>query len=500
MSLNPYRWQDVLPFFSSQLFITVQEAGLFADSKTFADVSVKTNWQDAIAAFEAKRDQDGFDLQQFIDTHFDIPGPVAPLQNVDRSNPIEYVNSMWQALTRAPDTQTNTSLIPLSRPYIVPGGRFREIYYWDTYFTALGLMDAGHSETVVHLLENFVDIIEEVGCIPNGNRAYYHTRSQPPVMALLYNLVADELTDAQRTRVAAGLRTEHAFWIRGSEQLSVVSPTYGRVVRMPDGSVLNRYYDDADTPRPESWREDIETARKVGAQSADFYRHIRAACESGWDFSSRWLADPMDLASIRTTEIVPVDLNSLLVVLEQTLARLATTQAEAEDYQQRATARCQAIDTFLFCEDCYYDYHLPSSQITGVISAAATLPLFVGIASAKQATVVSQKVSDDLLQPGGIVTTALKTGQQWDSPNGWAPLQYFAAQGLSCYGFGKLAREIMQRFVSTIEFQFTEQGVMLEKYDVCEPHKQAGGGEYEVQLGFGWTNGVYQRFTRLLNE
>ena len=489
------KWQAVLPFFSSELFQEVQQKPVFEDSKTFADACVTSDWQSVLTQYETDHKSPDFNLIEFVNTHFVLPEATPDSASVTSVSALDYVHKMWDVLTRQPDTRDNSSLIGLSRPYIVPGGRFREIYYWDSYFTALGLIDSKRHDMVINMLENFLDILNEVGCVPNGNRAYYHTRSQPPILALMFELVEEHLSVAQKKRVVTGLLKEHAFWMQGEKDLSLqpLSATC-RVVRMPDASVLNRYYDNADTPRPESWREDIETAKQAGAKSDEFYRNIRAACESGWDFSSRWLAEPDSLASIRTTEIVPVDLNSLLYRLEKTLARIAPTALQQQHFDQRATARKQALQTFLWSHDYYYDFVLSEGKCSPVVSAAGAVPLFAQIATTSQAKAVQQKLEQCLLKAGGIVTTSLETGQQWDTPNGWAPLQYFCVQGLINYGHQGLADTIMQRFISTVEHHYEHNGVMLEKYNVCTPHLRAGGGEYDIQLGFGWTNGVYKRF------
>ena len=498
MALTTSGWRNCLPFFKSNLFKDVQNAALFEDSKTFADAIVLGDWQNVISQYEQQRNNEGFSLSSFVGTHFKMPDMVASRAGGAFTTVPEYVQHMWDVLTRTPDANNVDSLISLSRPYIVPGGRFREIYYWDSYFTALGLIDSGKADMVINMLENFLDILNEVGCIPNGNRAYYYTRSQPPVLALMFSLVEEKLSETQRQRAIAGIEKEYAFWMNGAQSISDTQDAKQaseHLVRMPSGALLNRYYDSEASPRPESYREDIETAEQVGAKSVEFYRHIRAACESGWDFSSRWLADENALSSIRTTEIVPVDLNALLYFVEDTLARVSS-EANAKKYREAATNRKQAINTYLWNEDkaCFYDYHYPSATQTAVLSAAATVPLFVDLATNAQAEGVNIALKTQLLARGGIVTTANSTTQQWDAPNGWAPLQWLAVKGLLNYGFTEEASDIINRFTQTIEDHFAQTGVILEKYDVCEPDKTASGGEYEVQLGFGWTNGVYTRF------
>ena len=148
----------------------------------------------------------------------------------------------------------------------------------------------------------------------------------------------------------------------------------------------------------------------------------------------------------------------------------------------------------------YFDYHFPSQRQTDVVSAAMCVPLFVNIASSEQADLVRTTVMNGLLKEGGVVTTLNTTSQQWDAPNGWAPLQLFAVEGLRNYGFEMQAKTIMLRFCKTIEAHFATSNVLLEKYNVVEPNIKAGGGEYDVQLGFGWTNGVYTRFQTYLNQ
>lgn len=523
MNTSKYTWQDSLTFFASDLFKQVQLAGVFPDSKTFADAIVKGDLNSVLSDYKKARDkaqQQGqqIDLEAFVNAHFELPSSDNATSNARFSSVKDYIEQMWDVLTRNPDTQNKDSLIALSRPYIVPGGRFREIYYWDSYFTALGLIDAGRSDMAVNMLENFVDILNEVGCIPNGNRAYYYSRSQPPILALFYRLLADHLSEDQKNYVIEGLKKEYQFWMQegdtDSRNQQCYEPTRQqtsspqqtiratkRVVHLPCGAVLNRYFDTEASPRPESYREDIETAEQIGADKAAFYQHVRAACESGWDFSSRWLKNPQHLSSIRTTEILPVDLNALLVTLEQTLAEVSQGEQKSR-YQLAATQRIQAIDKYLFNahKGGYFDLHFPTLAQTDIVSAAMSVPLFVGIASQIQAEIVQQTLLSSLLKEGGIVTTTQTTAQQWDAPNGWAPLQLFAVEGLRRYGFGEDATTIMQRFCKTIEDNFAALGVLLEKYNVCQTNIRAGGGEYDVQLGFGWTNGVYTRFQTYLQS
>lgn len=499
-------WHASLPFYASQLFHDVQLSGLFEDSKTFADVTPKTAWNVIIDAYQIEQSQADFNLAHFVREHFILPEPVSLRAQATSDSVKTYIDNMWQALTKQPDPPGVCSLIPLKRPYIVPGGRFREIYYWDSYFTALGLMHTPHQGLVRDMLENFLDVQHTVGCIPNGNRAYYHTRSQPPILALMAELVlADTANPQLASRCLLGMEQEYQFWMQGHEQLNKDYPSHRRVVRMSNGTLLNRYFDDDNSPRPESYREDIEAAAFLPpALRPQFYRDLRAACESGWDFSSRWLSDASSLNSICTTRIVPVDLNSLMYLLEKQLSAgfASLDPAKSDYYADCARRRQQAINHYMWDanQGVYRDYHLLEQTQTKVVSAATTVPLFVGLSSQAQADAVALVVEQQLLKKGGLVTTLQASEQQWDSPNGWAPLQWFAVKGLQDYGHQQLAKHIMQNWLNCVENYFAKHHTMLEKYNVCDLDATATGGEYKVQFGFGWTNGVSAQFYALLNN
>lgn len=283
----------------SPLYEEVQMSGLFADSKYFVDAVPLQPVADIMAAYTAARSTPDFDLRRFIETHFQLP---AEADNSYRSDnkPIHiHLAELWNVLTRTPDQQAGT-LIPLPHPYIVPGGRFREVYYWDSYFTMLGLQVSKRVDLIENMVNNFAYLINTVGFIPNGNRSYYLGRSQPPFFASMVLLLMEEKGEEILGKYLSPLEKEYAFWMDGLSQLSDTQTTYRRVVRMPDGSVLNRYWDDMDTPRPEAFTEDKHLAESSGRNPQEVYRHIRAAAESGWDFSSRWFSDGETMQTIQT--------------------------------------------------------------------------------------------------------------------------------------------------------------------------------------------------------
>lgn len=478
------------------LFDAVQMAQVFPDGKTFVDAVPKEDPAAILAAYRKVKPKTREALKAFVEAHFTLPaqgnGAPAPQEKLGLR---AHVQALWPVLSRpALAPEPGSSALALPAPYVVPGGRFREIYYWDSYFTMLGLRVDGHQPMIEHMLGDFVSLIQRYGHIPNGTRSYYLSRSQPPFFALMLDLSDARDPAVLRTRLAA-LRSEYGYWMHGASCITAAQAACEHVVRMADGSLLNRYWDARETPRDESYREDVNTAKAAtGRPLTAVYRDLRAGAESGWDYSSRWLADGKTLATVHTTDIVPVDLNSLLWAMERGIAQRCATLADAEcaaDFTRRAAQRGKAIDTYLWRapEQRYADYDWRKQQATPVLSAATLFPLFVGAASAEQASAVAATVRARLLAPGGLRTTGNRTGQQWDTPNGWAPLQWVAIDGLAGYGQRDLAADIAGRWLTTVDRAYRATGKMLEKYDV-EEQVPGGGGEYPLQDGFGWTNGV----------
>ncbi|NOU50015.1 alpha,alpha-trehalase [Pseudoalteromonas sp. JBTF-M23] len=491
------------------LFKDVQLSGIFTDSKTFADAIPKQSWQVAQQAYEqADLPLTTSQLTSFVAEHFSFaPQPeLQALQKVTCVN--DYIQALWPKLLRKGFTASNNSLLTLQHDYVVPGGRFNEIYYWDSYFTALGLEDSGNISLIESMVDNFVSLIERIGCVPNGNRVYYTSRSQPPVLALMVKLLMPyKKSDIEwLKRMVDAMTKEHAFWHQGEQQLGSSSGELKRIVKFTNGMQLNRYWDDKPEPRPESYAEDVADAKRLPAEQQEaFFRNIRAACESGWDFSARWLDDPKSLLSINTTNRVPIDLNALLYLLEKTLSECLITLEQAgqsQAFSQRAEKRKTAILQLLWSDKhgWFCDFDLVKKQVSPVLSLAGCVPLFAGIADEAQALAIASKLECDFLRSGGLVSCLSETSQQWDSPNGWAPLQWFAISGLRDYGQFDLAEDIAQRWLNMLEKDFAKRGCLLEKYNVCDPAKTAGGGEYQVQQGFGWTNGVTSRLQVLYNN
>ena len=485
------------------LFHDVQLARVYPDSKTFVDSRPRSAPSEISARYSAAKTALGFDLRAFVEQNFEAPRAAGEGVRSDTSQSMEeHIRTLWPALTRPADAaDARSSLIPLPGPYVVPGGRFREVYYWDSYFTMLGLIQSNRTDLVKNMLDNFAYLVQTVGHVPNGNRTYYLSRSQPPYFAAMVGLYASATDTARALPYLDAMEAEHAFWMAGAESVAPGAAAR-RVVRLRDGSLLNRYWDDRPEPRPESYREDFELAQRVPeGQREALYRNIRAAAESGWDFSSRWMRDPADLRTLETTELIPVDLNSLLYHAERTIAALRLVRGRTGDAQvaarfaAAAASRRQALlaATYDPAEGFFYDVRWRSGErVTDRPTMAAAAPLYFGLATPEQGRAVAARLGKDFLSAGGFVTTLRASGQQWDSPNGWPPLQWLGAQAVRAYGRSDLADDARDRWLALNRRTYRVTGKMTEKYDVTDLSKRAGGGEYPTQDGFGWTNGVAQ--------
>jgi alpha,alpha-trehalase len=485
------------------LFVAVQEAQIFPDGKAFPDAVPKSSPEDILKDYHAAQPNSPAALAAFVESHFALPSQVEGAPSAPNQTSITaHIDGLWDVLTRNSTTvPMYSSLLALPQPYVVPGGRFREMYYWDSYFTMLGLAESGRQDLVGGMVRDFGYLIDTFGHVPNGARTYYLSRSQPPFYFEMVALTSPDDPAAAFAAYLPQLRREYAFWMEGAQSVLPGKP-HRRVVAMPDGSVLNRFWDDRDTPRDESYREDTELARTSKRPANELFRDIRAAAESGWDFGSRWFADGRTRATMDTTDIVPVDLNSLLFGLENAIragCERGGDKACAGEFAEHAATRRRAIDHYLWDADrgAYLDFGLTNGARMALVSAATLYPLFVSLASKTQATAVANITARELLKAGGIVTTTLATGQQWDSPNGWAPLQWIAISGLRGYGEDSLAATIACRWMANVNDVYRHSGKLVEKYDVVTVGRSGGGGEYPSQDGFGWTNGVMRKLMAL---
>ncbi|WP_240740146.1 alpha,alpha-trehalase TreF [Flagellimonas allohymeniacidonis] len=496
-----------IALYETQFFKDIQLQAIFKDSKTFVDLVPKEHASVLESKYLSEKDKPEFDLAQFVADNFEDKSMKALEFKTDTTKTMyEHITSMWDKLTRGPDSLIpNSTRIPLPHKYVVPGGRFQEIYYWDSYFTLEGLVVDGREDLAKNMVDNFSFLIDSIGFIPNGTRDYYRSRSQPPFYALMVDAVSRNDSTVLANYLPQLLK-EYNFWM-GSEGELQPNKANRHVVQLGSGAVLNRYWDKENTPRPEAYKEDIHLASGAANDSLQktLYNHLRSGAASGWDFSSRWFGTKGEFNSTETANILPVDLNCLLFFLENTISKaydLKGNQEESDAFAQKANQRKEAIESLFWNEEngFFHDYNFSKGGLTNELSLAAAFPLYFELASAEQANRVKDVLMEKFLKDGGLVTTLEHSGQQWDAPNGWAPLQWIAVKGLLNYGHEEEAKEIMTRWLALNERVYKNTGKMMEKYNVEDLSLLSGGGEYETQDGFGWTNGVALGFKQMLDD
>lgn len=496
-----------------ELFKEVQLKGVFPDSKTFPDCVPKIKAEEILVKYEEQKKTPNFDLRKFVLENFSLPQSLSNNYVSNSKVSVEqHTNDLWSVLTRKPKDIGGT-LVPLLKPHVLSGGKFGEVYYWDSYFIMLGLQTSNKDSLMANTVLNLAQLIQDFNHIPSGNRSYYFSRSQPPFFTSMVKLLSEMKGHEQKLlQYLPQIQREYQYWMaveRGGEDAQKQNEArkrgdkaYRKTVFLGKDDMLNRYFDDKNTPRPEAYKEDIATAAKSGRKANEVYQDLRSGAESGWEFSSRWLRDGQNLTSIHITEILPVDLNALLYNIELTLADIYKAKNEpeyAKSIQTLADKRKAIFDKYFWNENAgfYFDYDFVAGKQTDVYSLAAVYPLFFKMATPAQAQKVAQVLENKFLQAGGLTTTLIKTGQKWDGPYGFAPLQYLAIEGLRNYGFNDLANKIKQNWIANNVRVYKNTGKMFEKYNVYDLNLENGGGEYPFQDGYGWTNGVLQK---LLNE
>ncbi|XP_036817662.1 trehalase [Oncorhynchus mykiss] len=503
----------------------VQTAKLFDDDKHFVDMKLKSAPDIILTAFHNLTHGDPNSvppavLRDFLHKYFDEPGKeFAPWSPPDwHDNPqflagiadaelrswAEKLHHLWKSLGRKISSDAlahpeQYSQIFTPHPFVVPGGRFRELYYWDSYWVINGLLLSEMTDTARGMILNFIHLINRYGFIPNGARVYYERRSQPPFLSLMvesyYQTTND--TDFLRTALPA-LEQEYLFWMRNR---SVAVEVKG------NKHVLNRFDVQVGLPRPESYSDDLELAEGLTEDAAErLWKELHSGAESGWDFSSRWFVDGLgnnngSLKDTRTSLLIPTDLNALLCRNERTLAHFYRTlgnESEAARYDKAVSARQEAIEAVLWDEKrgVWLDYSLVTNTSHPAFYPTNLAPVWADCyshPSMGQKALHYLQTSGGLAFPNGVPTSLVDSGQQWDYPNAWPPLQHILIQGLSSLPSQEareLGFDLAQSWIRTNWLAYVKYEAMFEKYNVNGDGKPGGGGEYEVQLGFGWTNGV----------
>ncbi len=378
---------------SGALFQAVQLLKLFPDSKTFADAEPRASGAQIETEFREL-------LLEFVQSHFDLP-QTSNLNIVPQPSLEAHIDALWSLLERPSVTpQPDSSLLALPEASVVPGGRFQEMYYWDTYFSMLGIQIAGRKDLLLALVKNFSSIIERYGFIPNGCRTYYLSRSHPPLLVLMLELLEQVFDRDAITPFLPALKREYEFFMTR------------RSVQLPNGASLNRYWDAKNAPREESYLEDVELIQQ-NPEHLTLGRELRAAAESGWDFSSRWFG-ASGLGGIHTTDFAPIDLNCILYYLETQLG----IWLEDETYTQSAQTRKTTI--LEYCWDETHGWFFDLEHQTGICSRSWTLagmfPLYFGLATPAQAAWVAANLEKNFLKDGGLITTLIYAGSAMGCP------------------------------------------------------------------------------------
>lgn len=453
-----------------------------------------------------------------------------------------------------PEELPTAGLLYLPKPYVVPGGRFNEMYGWDSYFIILGL-EADHREALAKgMVDNFLFEIEHYGAVLNANRTYYLTRSQPPfltsmIRAVYENPASFPATPAGRTEARAWLalaytlaEKDYSTWTRPEHKAGTTGLAryfdygHGPVPEMADDST---YYsdvirwlvahphaisgDEAGAPYLVKGPEhptDAEAARlkqtscDVNASALcmrawadgyrltkDFYVGDRAMRESGFDPSFRF--GPFDGS---TEHYAPVCLNSLLYRYERDLQHIALLLGkgtEAARWSKRAQMRNAAIHRYLWRQQqgVFADYDFVKHKSSDYAYISSLYPLWAGVASREEAQRVVAKLNL-FERPGGLSMSNFDSGMQWDEPFGWAPTNWVSVAGLMAAGYREDANRLAKKWDATVDQGFANDGTIREKYNVVSGNAnvKVSAGYKSNEIGFGWTNAVYLKMKEVIAE
>jgi len=473
----------------------------------------------------------------YLPAEFPAPGSVEQLEKQCNVQ-VQHLPAVIHHLGEMDPSKIDPpGLLYLENRYVVPGGRFNEMYGWDSYFIIRGLIRDRRFDLARGMVENFFFEIEHYGAILNANRSYYLTRSQPPfltsmILAVYEAQKAEGHPDDEWLAKAYGYAVrDHALWTSDPH--------------LAGSTGLSRYFDFGTGPAAESLKDETGHYRQVAgyflqqegldsgyvlesnaakpsplaagsafalricdaagameqaactpagtvALSADYYKGDRSMRESGFDISFRF--GPY---GARTHHFAPVCLNSLLYKSEKDLEAMSTmlgNKDEAAQWQQRAEQRKAAVQKYLWDNGhgLFFDYDFERSALSSYQYVTTFYPLWSGIATPEQARTVMQHISI-FERPGGLVMSPYETGGQWDSPYAWAPNQLLAIEGMRRYGFNEDADRVALKFLSMVMENFRRDGTIREKYDAVKrsSETQVTAGYHMNIVGFGWTNGVF---------
>ncbi|KAJ1913208.1 hypothetical protein H4219_005306 [Mycoemilia scoparia] len=586
--LEQQRRQNITPeltcdspiFCSGPLLQAVQLSGIFPDDKTFVDKPTLRPESEVLAAFrDLPNPPSRQDIQSFVDTYFGDEYSIIKPAQLDDFNPNpnflkssqirdQYlsgfggiVHNFWTELAREQDLSglcdgCVTSVLPIKRKFVVPGGRFREFYYWDSYFIIEGLLVSELYDMAKDMLLNFFDLFDQVGgqtgFIPNGARTYFLNRSQPPFLSLMVDIYYQATGDKEILEKAMPiLIREHDFWVN-NRSITIKDPERFGQDREFNFFIFN--VTNAE-PRPEGYSVDYYAARNAtsGAnftsaaaalqQQQYLYAQYASGAESGEDFTARWSRDPglpnqMSLRSLQVNKIIPPELNSLIYALETNIGKFGRIlgpkyKKVSLKYQNLAANLRKDMTDFMLNNSTglFDDWNIEDGKFTGIYSVNNIWPYWQFGKDFGNTRLMKMAFSNFAALvykfPGGVPTTLIDSGLQWDFPDAWPPHQYIVIRALQqiLEGVGNstnnnnsnrdlsipMANDVplraAQNYINNIFCSWyatggsipgvldklpsaNDTGHIYEKYDATVVGQPAGGGEYTVQVGFGWSNGV----------
>lgn len=480
------------------LLQAVQMSGMFSDSKYFVDMVTKHSLERTMADWQlfctSKRNESSLKhLTNFVEYHFDKPNSetisycpsdwqenpdfLSMVKNQELKHFAILLNALWKALGRqmkdaVRTNPSNYSLVYVPNLSIVPGGRFQEFYYWDTYFIVRGLLHSGMVQTARGMLDNLLYLVHEYKFVPNGGRVYYWGRSQPPLLVAMVKAYVEATKDKKYAKDVVGLLdTEMEYFMR----------THSVEVK---GRIMYQYRDKSSGPRPEAYREDVNTAEALETEEEKefLYSNLKAACESGQNFSSRWFvtndkSNRGTLIDTKTSWIVPVDLNCIIFRNCKTIAEFYTSvgnTARAEYYREVAANLIKAITAVLWNEarGIWLDYDLKNNAPRDFFAVTNFAPLWARAYPIHS----TDKISDSLMAyiaehqlesfPGGVPQTLYNSGEQWDYPNVWPSSMYMLTEGLNNLGTmdaQAMSQRLRAKFVYSAYRAYKANGTLFDK-------------------------------------
>lgn len=395
----------------------------------------------------------------------------------------DFIINNWDSCVREAK-QDEGSLIGLPYPYIVPSpeGKFQEMYYWDTFFTCKGLILSERAELAKSCCDNMLYLVNKYGFMPNGNRTFYLSRSQPPYLSMMIRDVYEVYHDKEwLSQCLPVLKKEYEFWM--TERMTPIG--------------LNQF--GADMSKVENIEnysfERIGIVPEKNRTREDIAKCVISDCESGWDFNPR--------TGMHQTRFVYVDLNCNLYLYEKNFAYFAEVlgNGEQEKWEDRARRRAELMNKYLWDGERFTDYNFEDNSLCKVFSVASFYPLWAGIATAEQAEKTVEQLGR--LEYDYGISTCEKNDvpgtYQWDYPNGWAPLHYITVCALERCGYHADARRIAEKYVRTVDANFKKTGTLWEKYNVVTGDLNVTN-EYEMPVMLGWTAGVYLYMKHFLSR